>query len=117
MNEVAPMIVSVFLFACVVIIWGGFIIARHKERMTMLEKGLTAQDIKALYERGPRPQNSRTPLMWGIILTAVGLAGLLGLILDSWYHVDEDVTLALMAVFGGIGLVLFHVFTAKKEQK
>jgi hypothetical protein len=114
---VGPVIVSIFMFACIVIIWGGFILARHKERMTMIEKGMTAEDVKSIYMRGVRPYNPRTPLMWGILFTAVGLGALLGATLVSWYHFDDDITVAFMVLFGGIGLIIYHVVGGKKEQQ
>lgn len=117
MNDIAPMIISIFLFSCIVIIWGGVILARHKERMTMIEKGMASEDIKALYERGTRGFSLRTPLMWGIVLTAVGLATLVGVIATNWYHIDDDIIPALMVLFGGIGLVIFYMIARNKPQQ
>jgi hypothetical protein len=112
---VGPAIVSIFFFSCIVVIWGGMILARHKERMTMIEKGLKAEDIKGLYERGLRQSNPRRALMWGIVFTAVGLAALVGLALASWYHLDEGVMFALMALFCGLGLIVFYTIAGKNE--
>jgi hypothetical protein len=111
---VGPAIVSIFFFACIVVIWGGMILARHKERMTMIEKGLKAEDIKGLYERDLRQSNPRRALMWGIVFTAVGLAAMVGQVLTSWYHVDEGLVFGLMALFGGLGLILFYAISGKK---
>ena len=79
----------------------------------MMEKGLKPEDIKSLYERGMRPRNPRAPLMWGIVLTAVGLGGLIGIALLSWYHIDDGVVPALMAFFAGIGFIVFYAVTSK----
>ncbi len=110
-----PIIISIFMFACIVIIWGGAILARHRERMTMMDKGLKPEDIKSLYERGMRPRNPRAPLMWGIVLTAVGLAGLIGMALTNWYHLDDGVIPGLMALFAGIGFIAFYAVTSKSS--
>ena len=114
---VGPAIVSIFFFSCIVFIWGGMILARHKERMTMIEKGLKAEDIKSLYERGLRRSNPRTPLMWGIVFTAVGLAALVGIALTNWYHLEEGVVPGLMALFGGLGLILFYTIAGKQDSR
>ncbi len=114
---VGPILVSIFFFFSIVVIWGGMILARHRERMTMIEKGLKAEDIKSLYERGLRRSNPRTPLMWGIVFTAVGLAALVGMTLSSWYNLSEGVVPGLMALFGGLGLVLFYTIAGKKDQQ
>jgi hypothetical protein len=112
---VGPAIVSIFLFSCIVVIWGGMILARHKERMTMIEKGLKAEDIRSLYERDLRRSNPQRALMWGIVFTAVGLAALVGMALTSWYHLDDGVIFGLMALFGGLGLILFYTVVGKKD--
>jgi hypothetical protein len=112
---VGPAIVSIFFFSCIVVIWGGMILARHKERMTMIEKGLKAEDIKGLYERDLRRYNPRRALMWGIVFTAVGLAALVGIALTNWYHLEEGVVIGLMALFGGLGLILFYTIAGKQD--
>jgi hypothetical protein len=115
MHDIAPMIVAVFMFACTAIIWGGFILARHKERITMIEKGMPTEDIKALYERNRQRMGLRAPMMWGIVLTSIGLAALIGITLNSWYHLDDGVVPALMALFGGIGLIVFYALERKNN--
>jgi hypothetical protein len=114
---VGPVIVSVFMFTCIVIIWGGIILTRHRERMTMIDKGLKAEDIKSLYMRGTRPYSPRTPLMWGILFTAVGLGALVGAVLVDWYHFDDGIFMGLMVLFGGIGLIIFYAIASRKEQQ
>jgi hypothetical protein len=109
------MLVSIVFFGCIVIIWGGIILSRHKERMTMIEKGMTAEDIKTLYERSHRGYGLRAPLMWGIVLVAVGLAAIVGVVASNWYHLDDEIVPAIMALFAGIGLVVFYAIMRKKE--
>ncbi len=112
-----PVISVICLFSSIVIIWGGVILSRHKERMTILEKGVGAEEIKSLYGRPVRPYNPRVPLMWGIVFTAIGLAVLLSMILISWYNVDEGIIPGLIVLFGGIGLILFHVIAGRNAQQ
>jgi hypothetical protein len=117
MPDVAPVIISIFMFTCIVVIWGGIILTRHKERMTMIEKGLKAEDIKSIYFRGVRPYSPRMPLMWGILFTAVGLGALIGAALVEWYHFDDGIVAGLMVLFGGIGLIIFYAIGGKKAQE
>ncbi len=113
--DAGPIIATVCFFSCIVIIWGGIILTRHKEKMTILEKGLNAEEIKSLYGRTLKPYNPRAPLMWGIVFTSLGLAALLSLILVDWYNIDGGVIPGLIVLFGGIGLIVFHVIAGKKE--
>ena len=73
-EEVLIPIVAFIFFGGVII---TYITSRHRERMAMVEKGMTSEDIKALYVR----QINRDPLSslkWGILLVLAGAAVLLG---------------------------------------
>lgn len=90
------------------------IASRHRERITMIEKGMSSEDIKALFTRGQFRTNPLTVLKWGLLLVFVGLGILLGNYLDAAYGVRDGVMVGLVALFGGIGLTVFYGFAAKK---
>ena len=92
------------------------IYSRHRERMAMLEKGLSPEDIKALYERtGSRPRNPITALKWGMVLLCVGVSILLGIWLREVYIIDEGIFPALITLFGGIGLIAFYLVARRQS--
>jgi Domain of unknown function (DUF6249) len=108
-------IIPVFLFLVVGATITVALLTRHRERVTMLDKGLSPQDIKSLYERSTsRPPNIYGSLKWGIVAIAIGLAILLGMWLQEQFHVDEGVFFGLIALFGGIGLVTFYLLASKR---
>jgi len=43
------------------------------------------------------------------------LAALVGIALTNWYHLEEGVVIGLMALFGGLGLILFYTIAGKKD--
>lgn len=91
------------------------IMTKHRERLTMLDKGLSPQDIKALYERtSSHPRSPVSSLKWGIVFIGVGLAVLLGMWLREVYRIDEAVYFGLISLFGGIGLVIFYAVAHKR---
>jgi hypothetical protein len=110
-------VIPIVFFCTIALIWGGVILARHKERMTMIEKGLKAEDIKSLYQKGTLRTNPLSSLKWGIIFLAIGIAALVGMWLHNAYYVDESVIPGLMAVFGGIGLIAFYFLANKRVQE
>ena len=114
--DVTGLIAIIFFFTTVVVIVGSAIISRHRERMGMIEKGMKAEDMKALYGGGFRGMQPLTSLKWGIIFVAIGLAVLLGLLLHSWYNVEGGIYPGLIAVFGGAGLILFYVLAKRSER-
>ena len=78
--------VAIFLFLTIGCILGGLIISKHKERMRIIEKGLTPEDIKALYLTQMRPSSPLSSLKWGILFVMVGLAIFLGVWLDETFR-------------------------------
>ena len=89
-------------------------LTRHKERMTMIEKGLSPEDVKALYQRQTFRVNPLSSLKWGIVFVAVGLAVLVGMWLRNAFFIQDGVIPGLIALFGGLGLIVFYVIAHKK---
>ena len=112
MNE--EIMIPIVFFLSIALVWGMIILTKHKERMTMIEKGLSPEDIKSMYQRGMLRVNPLSSLKWGIIFLAIGVAALLGMWIHSSYYVGEEIIPALMAVFGGIGLITFYSLAARK---
>ena len=112
MNE-SELIIPVVLFIAIAAVLITYISARHRERMSMIDKGMTSEDIKALYTREVHrsPLNS---LKWGILFVMAGLAVLVGNYLHAQYYVDEGVIIGMICLFVGIGLVVFYGLAAKK---
>ncbi len=106
---------GIFFFLTILLIFGSFIISRHKERMSIIEKGLNAEDMKALYTTWAKPTSPLSSLKWGILLVMVGLAVILGVWLHSMYFLGDGIIPGLIAVFGGVGLLLYYRIASKKE--
>lgn len=116
METLAPVIITLFVFTCIVIVVGGFILARHKERMSLIEKGMTIQDLRGELGGEKRYRNPLRSLMWGFVFVAIGLAVLVGMALSEWYHLDDGIFPALISLFGGIALVVFYAVARKRQQ-
>ena len=78
---------------------------RHKEIIALAEKGLVY----------PERKNGKDILRWGIIITAVGLALLLGLLPLALQGSWPMLLFGLLPTFFGLSLVLIHVLTRKEE--
>jgi nitrate/nitrite transporter NarK len=111
-NEVLIPIV-LFISAAAVLIMQ--IASRHKERLTMIEKGMSSEDIKAMFARGQYRSNPLNTLKWGILGVFVGMATLLGNYLDQAYGVRDGIIIGMVILFAGIGLVIFYGIAAKKQ--
>ena len=115
--DVNGLIAIIFFFTSIMVIGGSAIIGRHRERMGMIEKGMKAEDIKAMFGRSFEEPHPLTSLKWGIVLVSVGLAVMLGLFLHSAYnYIEGGIFPGLVAVFGGAGLILFYFIANRKVQ-
>lgn len=91
------------------------IASRHRERITMIEKGMSSEDIKTLFARGQFRANPLGVLKWGILFVFVGIATLLGNYLDAVYGIRDGAMIGLITLFAGLGLVVYYSIAAKKQ--
>jgi len=108
--------IPIVFFFVIAAIWGSFLLTRHKERMSMLDKGLKPEDIKQLYMKGSAHVSPLSSLKWGIVFVAIGLAVILGMVVRETMYVEEGIYPALIALFGGAGLIVFYAMARKKDQ-
>jgi hypothetical protein len=104
----------VFFFTCTTGILGSLIYTRHKERMTMMEKGLKPEDMKGGFARSVITSHPLSSLKWGILLLSVGLGILISSRLHYLYVFDDGVYPGVIALFGGIGLVIYYLIARKR---
>jgi ABC-type Mn2+/Zn2+ transport system permease subunit len=115
MGEVlVPFTAILTFFTLIGLIFYYHTTTRHKERMAMLEKGFSADQIRSIAHRVFKGRSPLGSLQWGIIILAVGLAIIVGNFLRTVYNVDESVIAGLIFLFGGLGLVIFYFIAAKK---
>lgn len=110
MNDFFAAFLPCTVFWGVLLVVGGFLTfsryLRHREIMTLAEHGLAY----------PERKNGKDALRWGIIITGVGLALLLGLLPLALRGAWELLLLGLLPTFFGLSLVLVYVLTRPDEQ-
>ena len=116
MEALVPISIVGIIFLSLVAIVGSIVLTRHRERTMMIQKGLNSEEIKAIYAGESSPANPLRPLKWGMVLIGVGIAIILGLWLEAAYDVEGGIYPALIALFGGIGLVVYHLVARKQTQ-
>ena len=108
-------LIPIVMFLGIAAVWALYALTRHKERMTIIEKGLKDEEIRSLYARGTFRTNPLASLKWGIVFLAVGLAVLAAMHLHYAYNMEEGVYPALIALFGGAGLILFYAVASRRR--
>lgn len=96
----------------ILVIWFLIVKIRHKERMSLIEKGI---DITT-GERKSGP--FQDVLMWGMLSIGIGTGLLIAYILLEKAVVKDDMILGTLSIlFGGIGLIGYYLFRRKGDRK
>lgn len=113
MNE--EILIPIFFFGAIAAILWKFFDTRHKERMTIIEKGLVNEDLKHLYSGLSWKTNPFSSLKYGMLAAFIGAGVLVSAFVASWFPVHEDqFTAGIIFLFAGLGLVTFYVIAKKK---
>lgn len=84
---------------------------RRKERLALIEKGLTAAIFNS-------ESNVSPSLKYGIFFIGIAVGFLMGEILSETTHMDEGIAyLSMIFLFGGIGLVIYYFIARKHTRK
>jgi hypothetical protein len=108
-------LVPIFLFGGAAAVLWKYFEGRNKERMAMIEKGVTPSDFKSTtsfhFWRGSVLSN----LKWGLLFVFIGIGLLVGNQLHSTFYFDEESAIfGSMLISGGLALIIFYFIAAKK---
>ena len=110
-------LIPIFLFGGTAWVLVVYFNNRHKERMAMIDKGVSASDLRGTPMREWLRANPLSSLKWGLLASFVGL----GLFVASWmdriYFLHESVYFATTLVFGGVALIVFYFIANAKMKK
>ena len=87
--------------------------ARNRERMAMIEKGVSPKDF--MTDRKP---NSYGILKWALLLIGIGFGLFIGSLLSAYTSINEESAYFAAALFfGGAGLFAAFLIAKKAEDK
>ncbi len=105
----AEVLIPISVFAMVLGI--VYLVVRKKERMALIEKGLTA-DVLDSHKRAP------SSLKWGLVFLGVGIGILVGRILAEYTTLGEEESFfSMVFLFGGLSLLVFYFIEKSMEKK
>jgi hypothetical protein len=112
-------LIPIFLFGGTATVLWKYYDGRHKERMTMIEKGINPADIKSTntvfnpfrFMEG----NVLSNLKWGLLFIFVGAGWLIGEQLQYviGFH-EESAIFGCILIMGGVALIIFYIVAARK---
>ena len=111
-EEVVAVFIPIVMFLIIGLIWVTAIYYRSRERQMLIEKGLSAEDMKKFFEQKKDP-------FWlmkiGIICIFFGIGLGIGL-MSGAEETREVVTPTTIFVFTGIGFVLANIYGNKMRR-
>lgn len=105
----AEILIPISMFAMVFGI--VYLAIRRKERMALIEKGLSADVLEA---------HKKTPstLKWGMVFLGVGIGILLGRILAEYTMLGEEESFfSMIFLCGGLSLLIYYFIEKSLEKK
>lgn len=111
-----PIFGIIFTFGIPGIIIFWWLYTRHRERMRLIEKGLTPDEVKSYFTNSPvnKPKNAFSSLKWGILITFLGLGIFIANMLEDKFNMSDGMTTGLVFIFAGVGFVLYYVLVKNK---
>ncbi len=106
--------IPIFLFGAIALVLYKFFDTRHRERMAMIEKGLTPAEMASV---SPRRflAHPLTNLKWGLLALFVGFGIFVGNYVQSVTMMDEGPAFfGSIFISGGLALVVYYVIAARK---
>ena len=112
-----PILVTFIVFGSVGLLVWKFLDTRHRERMTMIEKGVNPSDFKGMSLRDVFRMNPLSSLKWGLLAMFVGAGLMVATYLERNLYWHDSVYPASMLIFGGLALIIFYSIAANKLKK
>ena len=106
--------IPIFLFGSAAAVLIVYFNSRHKERMSLIEKGLSPEILKGQPVKEWFRMNPLSSLKWGLLAVFVGLSIMFAMWLHETYDAPDGIYISSMLVAGGIALVIFYFIASKK---
>jgi hypothetical protein len=116
LEAILPIIAIIFTFGIpgVIIFWA--IQSKHRERMKLIEKGLTPEEVRDYFRNAEKkPKNPYATLKWGILFLFLGIGFFIANILEYTLEVGEDFMPALLLFFGGAAFIVYYLIVKSRE--
>ena len=110
-----PLFAIIFSFGIPGIIIFFVIYSKHREKMRLIEKGLTPEEAKLYFkDYKQKTMNPFSALKWGILLSFLGAGIAIANILETQYDFDDGITFGIVLLSLGLGALLYYVILSIK---
>lgn len=111
---IIPVVAIIFTFGIPGILLFWWIYTKHREKMRLIEKGLSPEEVKAYFADNNKPKNPYSSLKSGLILLFLGVGIFLANVAESIYDVEEGVMMGIIVIFIGLGFLIYYFIASSK---
>jgi len=87
-----------------------YLFVRKKERLALIHQNTDASIFES-------HKNEPSSLKWGLLLVGIGVGILLGKVLAVYTTLEEEPAFfSMICLFGGLGLIVYHLLVKKYEK-
>lgn len=116
-DSLVPIMGIVFSFGIpgAIILW--VLYTRHKERMRLIEKGLSPQELKEYFsvDSVKKSKPAYTYLKLGLLLGSLGIGFAIASVLEEIYDISEGMQWGIILIFLGLGFLLYYLIINAKN--
>lgn len=98
------------------VVWKYFD-SRHKQRMAIIEKGMSPSDFKELTRSEGFQIHPLSNLKWGMVAVFIGLGMMLGTVIEPLPNFHDAAYPMSIFIMGGLALIFFYFIAASKAKK
>ncbi len=110
-----PLFAIIFSFGIPGIIIFFVIYSKHREKMRLIEKGLTPEEAKLYFkDYKQKTMYPYSALKWGILLSFLGAGIAIANILETQYDFDDGITFGIVLLSLGLGALLYYLILSIK---
>jgi len=115
LEALVPLGAIVFTFGIPGILIFWWLYTKHREKMRLIEKGLTPEEVKAYFaDTNTKPKNPYSSLKWGVLLTFLGIGIFVANIMEGMYDVEEGVMMGIIVFSAGLGFLVYYSIVSSK---
>jgi len=115
LEAIIPLFAIVFTFGIPGILIFWWLYTKHREKMRLIEKGLTPEEVKAYFaDTNAKPKNPYSSLKWGVLLTFLGIGIFLANLLEGMYDVEDGVMMGIIVLSAGLGFLVYYSIVSSK---
>jgi hypothetical protein len=115
-ESLVPIFGIIFTFGIPGIIIFWLIYTKHKERMRLIEKGLSPDEMKKYFHSDEVKRSPFRMLKWSVLLIFLGVGLILTNVLSKSYDIDDGITFGIVILFVGVGFLVSHFLISSKVE-